>query len=284
MLTDGLLVVEDDGRRLRVARVERDEAGRPRVVATSSRKDAAMALLDSTPLRGTGAPPPVIVITPRARPLAGFLSGAEAERLALASGDAGALEEVFGARVEGCGMRVWGWEADLFPADEAERPFVAAAVDLELARRWLERLEARGLRLAGIYPQLGAPLAALEPRLYECPTLALQVESDEVAVIELIGGRCSSIEVHRRDHPTTGMCAALIGVECPEVLLCGGDEQLPQLGYELARRTGTWVRLQRERGASNDTAPPPPMAILGAAYHALDLAPAGRVACIPVAA
>ena len=170
------------------------------------------------------------------------------------------------------------------PCARDERCVVAATVEESVRDRWQERLAARGFRLEGIYPQLGTPLCALEPRLVELPTLALQVEKDSVAVMEVSGGGCRSIEVHARAHPITSFCERLIGIGCAEVLLCGGEDRLPQLGYEIARSSGTWIRLQRERGAEDEPGARPPMAILGGAYHAFGLTPVGAVACVPPAA
>jgi len=270
-------VVEDDGRRLRVAHAVRGGSDRLQLTGPARWEDASHELLGELGDRSGRALRPAIVVTHRARPVVEYLP-----EKGLA--DVPRLEAHVERILHQQGAAAWGWETRLPAREGDERCVVAATVEESVRDRWQERLAARGFRLEGIYPQLGTPLCALEPRLVELPTLALQVEKDSVAVMEVSGGGCRSIEVHARAHPITSFCERLIGIGCAEVLLCGGEDRLPQLGYEIARSSGTWIRLQRERGAEDEPGARPPMAILGGAYHAFGLTPVGAVACVPPAA
>ena len=267
-------MVEDDGRRLRVARAACGGSDRLQLSGLARWEDANHELLGELGDRSGRSLRPAIVVTHRARPVVEYLPE---KGLAEVPHFEASVERILRQQ----GAAAWGWETRLPARDGDERCIVAAAVDESVRDRWQERLAARGFRLEGIYPQLGTPLCALEPRLVELPTLALQVEKDSVAVMEVSGGGCRSIEVHARAHPITSFCERLIGIGCVEVLLCGGEDRLPQLGYEIARSSGTWIRLQRERGAKDSSSSHPPMAILGAAYHAFGLTPTGTVACVP---
>lgn len=241
------------------------------------------ARLDELRERGRGESSSTILITHHARPLLDFVSPTERRGFREIIEERLVRELDHQSEQQGGGELACGWTAELaLDADEDCR-VTATTLAREVRELWVDRLARPGLVLEGIYPLIGSPIAALDEEDAEGPLLALQIEERAVAVLEVAGGSPCSIEIHDSVRPTARLCAELVGTACPEVLLCGGGPDLARLGYEIARTSGTWVRILRPRRSLTFEEPPPAnlAAILGAANHAFGLAHGGAVACVP---
>jgi hypothetical protein len=158
----------------------------------------------------------------------------------------------------------------------ADRHGLVARMRHEDRERWSRELLEHGLELASIYPLAGSPLGILD--VQERPAPCLQVEHAFLAVMEIVGGRCAQLELHHVE-PTLPRVLELVGPACPELFLCGGGADLSALGYAIARAGTTWVRILRPDSRTLDD--PAHGAMVGAARHACELAPAERLSFVP---
>lgn len=280
-----LWVFEDDGLRLRLARVRREGEDGVQLCSLQRVGEGAelLATLDGLREGGRGGARSAILVTHHARPFLDYvpLSPGRGTREVIEQ----RLERELARRreLDGDGELACGWASEL-PLDPTEDCRVSATAIGEGVRElWMDRLSRRGLTVEGIYPLIGAPLAALAEADAAGPLLALQIEEQDVTVLEVAGGVAHSIEIHERVQPTAQQCAELIGTGCPEVVLCGGGADLSELGYELARTSGTWVRILRPRQSflTEGHRPATLAAVLGAASLAFGLDPVGSLAAVP---
>ena len=145
-----------------------------------------------------------------------------------------------------------------------------------LRASWETLLAGEALRSAGVYPLVGGPAADLDDGEPSTPVLGLQVERRLAAILELDGAGQGAVEVHTEgEHPLSPERALeLVGPACDELWLCGSGTDLSALGYALASRGGTWVRIVGlRRGSGVAGVPSEGLAtIRGAARRALGLA------------
>jgi hypothetical protein len=166
----------------------------------------------------------------------------------------------------------------------APRRRLAAAIPDAALREWTRAARDAGVRLAGVYPLLGSALAGVRvDAAQERPWLLLQVERRGSAILECVGASCRGVETLPHDAPSIARCLDLLGEACPIALLCGGGMDLSELGYGLVREGSTWIRLAGLAGRVDCGGQPASLAAaVGAARHALGLAPQDAVGCAPM--